>query len=130
MVSGYTTFVNDGVRVDPVMVTQIEDMHGNIVATFTPKMTEVLTADAAHKMLYMLQNVINGGTGGRLRSSFGLQMPLGGKTGTTQNNSDAWFMGFSPDLVAGSEAKSVVSASVLWHSVKELRQLCLSSVSS
>ena len=101
MVSGYTTFVNDGVRVDPILVTQIEDMHGNIVATFTPKMTEVLTADAAHKMLYMLQNVINGGTGGRLRSSFGLQMPLGGKTGTTQNNSDAWFMGFTPDLVAG-----------------------------
>ena len=101
MVSGYTTFVNDGVRVDPILVTQIEDMHGNIVATFTPKMTEVLTADAAHKMLYMLQNVINGGTGGRLRSSFGLQIPLGGKTGTTQNNSDAWFMGFTPDLVAG-----------------------------
>ena len=101
MVSGYTTFVNDGVRVDPILVTQIEDMHGNIVATFTPKMIEVLTADAAHKMLYMLQNVINGGTGGRLRSSFGLQMPLGGKTGTTQNNSDAWFMGFTPDLVAG-----------------------------
>ena len=101
MVSGYTTFVNDGVRVDPILVTQIEDMHGNIVATFTPKTTEVLTADAAHKMLYMLQNVINGGTGGRLRSSFGLQMPLGGKTGTTQNNSDAWFMGFTPDLVAG-----------------------------
>ena len=101
MVSGYTTFVNDGVRVDPILVTQIEDMHGNIVATFTPKMTEVLTADVAHKMLYMLQNVINGGTGGRLRYSFGLQMPLGGKTGTTQNNSDAWFMGFTPDLVAG-----------------------------
>ena len=101
MVSGYTTFVNDGVRVDPILVTQIEDMHGNIVATFAPKMTEVLTADAAHKMLYMLQNVVNGGTGGRLRSSFGLQMPLGGKTGTTQNNSDAWFMGFTPDLVAG-----------------------------
>ena len=101
MVSGYTTFVNDGVRVDPILVTQIEDMHGNIVATFTPKMTEVLTADVAHKMLYMLQNVINGGTGGRLRSSFGLQMPLGGKTGTTQNNSDTWFMGFTPDLVAG-----------------------------
>ena len=73
MVSGYTTFVNDGVRVDPILVTQIEDMHGNIVATFAPKMTEVLTADAAHKMLYMLQNVVNGGTGGRLRSSFGLQ---------------------------------------------------------
>ena len=101
MVSGYTTFVNDGVRVDPILVTQIEDMHGNIVATFAPKMTEVLTADAAHKMLYMLQNVVNGGTGGRLRSSFGLQMPLGGKTGTTQNNSDTWFMGFTPDLVAG-----------------------------
>ena len=48
----------------PILVTQIEDMHGNIVATFAPKMTEVLTADAAHKMLYMLQNVVNGGTGG------------------------------------------------------------------
>ena len=101
MVSGYTTFVNDGVRVDPLLVTQIEDMHGNIVATFEPQKTEVLGADAAHKMLYMLQNVINGGTGGRLRYSFGLQMPLGGKTGTTQNNSDTWFMGFTPDLVAG-----------------------------
>ena len=101
MVSGYTTFVNDGVRIDPLMVTQIEDMHGNIVATFTPQMTEVLTADAANKMLYMLQNVVSGGTGGRLRSSFGLQMPLGGKTGTTQRNSDTWFMGFTPDVVAG-----------------------------
>jgi len=102
MVSGYTTFVNDGVRIDPIFVTQIEDMHGNIVATFTPQMTEVLTTDAANKMLYMLQNVVNGGTGGRLRSAaFGLQMPLGGKTGTTQRNSDTWFMGFTPDIVAG-----------------------------
>ena len=101
MVSGYTTFVNDGVRVDPLMVTQIEDMNGNIVATFTPQTTEVLDLDAASKMLYMLQSVVAGGTASRLRYAFGLDMPLGGKTGTTQNNSDAWFVGFTPDLVAG-----------------------------
>ena len=101
MVSGYTTFVNDGVRVDPLMVTQIEDMNGNIVATFTPQTTEVLDLDAASKMLYMLQSVVAGGTASRLRYAFGLDMPLGGKTGTTQNNSDTWFVGFTPDLVAG-----------------------------
>ena len=101
MVSGYTTFVNDGVRVDPLMVTQIEDMNGNIVATFAPQTTEVLDLDAASKMLYMLQSVVAGGTASRLRYAFGLDMPLGGKTGTTQNNSDTWFVGFTPDLVAG-----------------------------
>ena len=101
MVSGYSAFVNKGIRVSPLLVTHIEDQMGNIVATFTPRMTEVIGYDAADKMLYMLQNVVNGGTAGRLRSRHGLTMPLGGKTGTTQNNSDSWFMGFTPDIVAG-----------------------------
>lgn len=100
MVSAYSTFVNDGIRVDPILVTQIEDVNGNIIATFAPRTTEILPMDVANKMLYMLQSVVQGGTASRLRS-YGLGMPLAGKTGTTQNNSDAWFMGFTPDLVAG-----------------------------
>lgn len=101
MVSAYSTFVNKGIRVSPLLVTHIEDQMGNVVATFTPRITEVLPQDAADKMLYMLQNVVSGGTAGRLRYRYGLTMPLGGKTGTTQNNSDSWFMGFTPDIVAG-----------------------------
>lgn len=101
MVSAYSTFINKGIRVSPLLVTHIEDQLGNVVATFSPRMTEVLPHDAADKMLYMLQNVVNGGTANRLRARMGLTMPLGGKTGTTQNNSDSWFMGFSPDIVAG-----------------------------
>lgn len=101
MVSGYTTFVNKGVRVVPRLVTHIEDQAGNVVATFPPVMHEVLSEDTADKMLYMLQNVVKGGTGAGLRSRFGLTVPMGGKTGTTNRNSDAWFMGFTPDIVAG-----------------------------
>lgn len=101
MVSGYTTFVNKGVRSTPIIVTHIEDNEGNIVATFAPRLTEVIPQQAADKMLSMLQNVVNGGTAGRLRSRHGLTMPLGGKTGTTNSNSDAWFIGFTPEIVAG-----------------------------
>lgn len=101
MVSAYTTFVTQGIRVSPLYVTRIEDQYGNTIASFAPTMTEVLSEDAALKMLDMLQAVVNGGTGGRLRGRYHLDMPLGGKTGTTQNNSDSWFMGFSPEIVAG-----------------------------
>lgn len=101
MVSAYSTFVNKGIRVAPLLVTHIEDQLGNVVATFAPRMTEVLSQEATDKMLYMLRNVVDGGTAGRLRNRYSLDMPLGGKTGTTQNNSDSWFMGFSPDIVAG-----------------------------
>lgn len=102
MVSGYSTFVNNGIRVQPLLVTQIADKFGNIVATFTPQVTEVLPKEASFKMLDMLQGVVNGGTATRLHYKYDLKMPLGGKTGTTQNNSDAWFMGFTPDLVCGT----------------------------
>ncbi|MDY3089966.1 MAG: transglycosylase domain-containing protein [Porphyromonas sp.] len=100
MVSAYSTFVNKGIRVSPLLVTHIEDQLGNVVATFSPRMTEVLPQEAADKMLYMLQNVVQGGTARRLLR-YNLPVPLGGKTGTTQNNSDSWFMGFTPDIVAG-----------------------------
>ncbi len=101
MVSAYSTFLNEGIRVSPLAVLRIEDQMGNVIADFSPKKEEVLPKAAADKMLYMLQNVVSGGTGQRLRYLYKLDMPLGGKTGTTQRNSDAWFMGFSPDIVAG-----------------------------
>jgi penicillin-binding protein 1A len=103
MVSGYSTFANGGMRVNPMYVTQIEDGKGNIVANFSPNLREVLSEDANSKTLSMLQSTIDGGTGARLRSStYKLTVPLGGKTGTTQNNSDAWFIGFSPSIVGGA----------------------------
>lgn len=101
MVSAYTTFVAKGIRVNPLPITRIEDRYGNVLATFAPRMAEVLPEDTALKMLDMLQAVVNGGTAGRLRGRYQLSMPLGGKTGTTQRNSDAWFIGFSPEIVAG-----------------------------
>ena len=101
MVTGYTTFANKGIRVDPVYVTRIEDQFGNTIASFTPTMSEVLTEEASYKMLYMLRSVVDGGTASRLRYRYNITAQMGGKTGTTQNNSDGWFMGFTPSLVAG-----------------------------
>lgn len=101
MVSAYTTFANKGIRVEPLYITRIEDSYGNTIANFNPQMSEVLTEDASYKMLHMLKNVIDGGTGSRVRFRYGIKAPMGGKTGTTQNNSDGWFMGFTPSLVSG-----------------------------
>ncbi|MDR2469739.1 MAG: penicillin-binding protein, partial [Tannerella sp.] len=101
MVSGYTTFPNNGVRIAPLYVTRIEDAKGKTVATFAPQVSDVLTEDAACKMLIMLRSVMDGGTGARVRYRYGIRAPIGGKTGTTQENSDGWFIGFTPSLVAG-----------------------------
>jgi len=101
MVSAYTTFVNHGIRASHMFVTKIEDNEGNVIAQFQPRMNEVISEESAHKMLYMLKAVVDGGTGGRLRFRYGLKGELAGKTGTTNNNSDAWFMGIAPTLVSG-----------------------------
>lgn len=101
MVTGYSVFANKGIKVEPMYVTRIEDNHGRILASFSPHMQEVISEEAAYKMLGMLRKVIDGGTGGRIRFRHGLKVPMGGKTGTTQNHSDGWFMNFSPSLVAG-----------------------------
>ncbi len=101
MVSAYTAFVNHGIRAAHMFVTRIEDNEGNLIAQFQPRMNEVLSEESAHKMLYMLRAVVDGGTAGRLRFRYGLKGELGGKTGTTNNNSDAWFMGLTPTLVSG-----------------------------
>ncbi|GHT61046.1 penicillin-binding protein 1A [Bacteroidia bacterium] len=100
MVTGYSAFANRGIRVDPLYVTRIEDQYGNVLDSFTPQTQEVITDDAAGKMLYMLKSVVDGGTGSRVRR-LGFNGVMGGKTGTTQNNSDGWFMGFTPSLVGG-----------------------------
>ena len=101
MVSAYTVFANNGMRIEPLYVTHIEDQLGNTVSTFEQQFEEVLPTDATYKMLNMLQSVVDGGTAQRLRGTYGFKVPMGGKTGTTQNQSDGWFMGFTPSIVAG-----------------------------
>jgi Membrane carboxypeptidase/penicillin-binding protein len=101
MVDAYTAFANKGIRVEPVYVTRIEDANGNVIGRFTPQMHEIFSETTAYKMIYMMRAVVDGGTGGRIRGTYGLTMPMGGKTGTTQNNSDGWFMGYTPSLVSG-----------------------------
>ena len=101
MVSAYTAFVNKGIRTAPLFVTRIEDNDGNVLATFSPQVNEVISESSAYKMLVMLRAVINEGTGGRVRRLYHITADMGGKTGTTNNNSDGWFMGFTPSLVSG-----------------------------
>jgi penicillin-binding protein 1A len=101
MVSAYTAFANKGIRTAPLFVSRIEDSEGNILEEFTPNMEEVISEESVYKMLVMLRAVINEGTGGRVRRVYGISADMGGKTGTTNNNSDGWFMGFTPSLVSG-----------------------------
>ena len=99
MASAYTAFVNHGIRVAHMFVTKIEDSDGNVIAEFQPRMNEVISEESAHKIIYMLKGVVDGGTASRLRYKYNLQGDIAGKTGTTNNNSDAWFVGITPTLV-------------------------------
>jgi len=101
MVSAYTVFANHGIRCAPMFVTKIEDTEGNVIASFQPRMNEVISEASANKMLVELQAVVNEGTARRLRFKYNFKGEIGGKTGTTNRNSDAWFMGFTPELVSG-----------------------------
>ena len=102
MVTAYTAFSNNGVRVDPVFVTRIEDNYGNVISEFTPRMTEVFSERAYNRIVPILCDVINVGTGSRIRFRYHITAPMGGKTGTSNNNSDGWFMAFTPNLVVGT----------------------------
>lgn len=101
LVGAYGTFANKGVHVEPVMVTRIEDKNGNVLATFSPHKNEVISEQTAYLMINLLEGVVNRGTAIRLRATYSLPGPLAGKTGTTQNHSDGWFMGLLPNMVAG-----------------------------
>ena len=102
MVDAYTAFANKGIRTEPLYVTRIEDANGNVIGSFTPRTHEIISETTAYKMIYMLRQVIDHGTGVRMRYRYGISAPMGGKTGTTNNNSDGWFMCFTPSLVSGT----------------------------
>lgn len=102
MVSAYTAFANYGMRSEPMFVRVITDREGNVIARFNPTQSEVISTEAHNSILSILLNVVNAGTGKRLRSNFNLRAQIGGKTGTTNHNADGWFMGFTPTIVAGA----------------------------
>ena len=99
LASAYTAFVEKGIRRAPLLVTRIEDSEGNIVAEFTPRTNEVYSEETAYNMIDMMKAVIDQGTGRRLRNRYEMTGPIAGKTGTTNNNSDGWFVGCVPQLV-------------------------------
>ena len=101
MVGAYSAFANKGIRVNPIFVTRIEDNQGNLIYSAVPHRTEVTSEDAYYKIVSILLNVVDSGTGASLRSRYGITAQMGGKTGTTNANSDSWFMGFTPELVTG-----------------------------
>jgi len=111
MVGAYSTFSNKGVWVEPIFVTRIEDKNGVVLERFIPESNEAMSEKTADIMVRLLQGVVDGvyspaakkrsGTGVRLRYKYGFKNEIGGKTGTTQNQSDGWFMGITPNLVTG-----------------------------
>ncbi|MCS6933584.1 MAG: transglycosylase domain-containing protein [Chitinophagales bacterium] len=102
MVGAYTAFANLGVYSKPYFIEKITDKHGNVLAQFVPEQKEAIAPQTAYTLTQMLKGVVDYGTATRLRSKYGLKMPLAGKTGTTQGNADAWFIGYNPQLVAGA----------------------------
>lgn len=101
MVSAYTAFANHGIRNGAMFVTKIEDSNGEVIAEFQPIMQEVISEDNSYKMIDMMRAVINNGTGARMRNRYNIKCDMGGKTGTTNDNSDGWFIGYTPRLVSG-----------------------------
>ena len=122
MVAAQAMFVNQGIYVEPVTVLRIEDRNGNVIYNAEPKTREVMSADIAYTVLNMMKGVIEYGTSTSLRGTYhkwgGIKYPMAGKTGTTQNNSDGWFMGLTPDLVTGvwcgAEDRAVRFKSMTW----------------
>ena len=101
MVGAEATFANKGTWIQPTFITRIEDKNGKVLADFSPKTEEVMSEEKAYVMLQLMKGVVEIGTGIRLRYRYKLMNPIAGKTGTTQHNSDGWFMGITPDLVSG-----------------------------
>ena len=101
MVSAYTAFPNKGIRSAPLFVTRIEDSDGNTVGEFFPRVNEVIDDKSAAKMIVLMRGVVDSGTGARMRR-LGISAPMGGKTGTTNDNSDGWFVGYTPRLAFGA----------------------------
>ncbi len=101
MVAANATFANKGTYIQPTFITRIEDKNGKVLEEFFPTTDEVFSEDKAYAMIQLMRGVVDRGTGTRLRGKYKLYNEIAGKTGTTQNNADGWFMGLTPDLVAG-----------------------------
>ncbi len=101
MVGAMSTFANQGVYIKPMFITRIEDKNGNVIQRFSPEESEAMSEITAYKMIELMKGVVQSGTGIRLRSTYGFTNPIAGKTGTTQKNSDGYFMGITPDLTTG-----------------------------
>lgn len=101
MLAANSTFANKGTYIQPVFITRIEDKNGKVLEEFVPKTDEVFNEEKAYAMIQLMRGVVDHGTGGRLRFKFGLHNQIAGKTGTTQRNSDGWFIGLTPELTAG-----------------------------
>ena len=101
MVGAMSTFANKGVYIKPMFITRIEDKNGNVIQRFSPEESEAMSELAAYKTIELMKGVVQSGTGVRLRSKYGFNNPIAGKTGTTQKNSDGYFMGITPDLTTG-----------------------------
>lgn len=99
LASAYTAFVNEGLQAAPLLVSKIEDSNGKVISTFEPRIHQVLSEETSYNMIDMLQGVVESGTGSRLRYKYGFTAQIAGKTGTTNRNSDGWFVGFVPRLV-------------------------------
>jgi penicillin-binding protein 1A len=102
MVAANSTFVNKGTYIQPTFITRIEDKNGKVLEEFIPTTDEVFSEEKAYTMIQLMRGVVDGGTGSRLRSRHKLMNQIAGKTGTTQKNADGWFMGLTPELVAGA----------------------------
>jgi penicillin-binding protein 1A len=102
MVGAYCTFANKGIYTRPMFITRIEDKNGNVLATFSPRQTEAISEETAYLMIDLMKGVVDMGTSTRLRSQYKLMNEIAGKTGTTNNQSDGWFVGICPDLVSGA----------------------------
>ena len=101
MVGAMSTFANQGVYIKPIFITKIEDKNGNVIEYFETEQEEAMDEVTAYKMIELMKGVVQSGTGVRLKYKYGLRNPIAGKTGTTQNQSDGWFMGITPDLTTG-----------------------------
>jgi len=101
MIGAFNTFADKGVHVEPIMVKRIEDKYGNIIEEFSPERKEAMSEETAYLMLELMKGVVMSGTGRRLRYKYGFTNPIAGKTGTTQNQSDGWFIGITPELSTG-----------------------------
>lgn len=102
MMNAYTMFPTKGINTQPVFIIKIEDKNGNLIKSFAPQQKEIINPNTAFKMVKLMRGVVDFGTGQRMRSVYGIKNDVAGKTGTTNSQADGWFLGYTPQLLAGA----------------------------